>query len=90
MSDKDLEPNVVSLDQHRTEERLDWTLLWLPPNMVPFIRRDAEAAGLSVEEYLNAQFLAYLEAFYEEELTGIDGAQLPLFRPSRILREVKS
>ena len=85
MSDKDLEPNVVSLDQHRTEERLDWTLLWLPPNMVPFIRRDAEAA-----EYLNAQFLAYLEAFYEEELTGIDGAQLPLFRPSRILREVKS
>jgi hypothetical protein len=88
--DKQGPENIVSLDNHRSQPRLDWTLLWLPPEVTALLNRDAAAADMPLETYINEQFLSYLEAYYEEELVGVSGAQLPLFRPTKMLQEVKT
>jgi len=82
--------SIVSLDTHRPAPILDWSLVWIPPHLTPFIRRDAEASGMSVEDFVNHQFLQYLDAYYEEEQVSADGSQLPLFRPKCHLQEVKT
>lgn len=74
---------VVTLSSHPRAKVVplpESFLLALPPHLVPFVRRDANGAGLSVDAFLNREFMEYLEAYYEDETRTLDDQQLNLLQ----------
>lgn len=74
---------IVSLASHPRAKVVplpESFLLALPPHLAPFVRRDANGAGLSVDAFLNQEFMEYLEAYYEDETRSLDDQQLNLLQ----------